>query len=297
MSVPTRKIGYYYMDFTESDTGERSFDKDLFKRVLAYIDKLDGKYRVIKDLKANKAMDIEGIEMFEKDDCDYAKVIFKSCKFNHSPNYMSSEDGSERRTDKKLTEGEKEVTHLFLKIKDDEAYAIFEERRSGVSMKKVIDFLNNNLINLNMKCGRSDNRRIEESIIPSDDFLTLIDKAQRIVAAQVITDKKMLGTGYMNLINLDNTSREDIEIIIRAKTRESLGNRMIRTVAENMISEDVIEKPKRLKIYAKDENNMNTVIDTNAIKKCEEITVTLKKDGTVDSESMFNKMEQLLEDL
>ena len=148
-----------------------------------------------------------------------------------------------------------------------------------------------------MKCGGSDNRRIEESIIPSDDFLTLIDKAQRIVAAQVITDKKMLGTGYMNLINLDNTSREDIEIIIRAKTRESLGNRMIRTVAENMISEDVIEKPKRLKIYAKDENNMNTVIDTNAIKKCEEITVTLKKDGTVDSESMFNKMEQLLEDL
>jgi len=33
MSVSTRKIGYYYMDFTESDTGERSFDKDLFKGV------------------------------------------------------------------------------------------------------------------------------------------------------------------------------------------------------------------------------------------------------------------------
>ena len=72
MSVPTRKLGYYYMDFTESDTGERAFDKDLFKRVLAYIDKLDGKYRVIKDLIANKAMDNDGIEMFEKDDCDYA---------------------------------------------------------------------------------------------------------------------------------------------------------------------------------------------------------------------------------
>ena len=297
MSVPTRRIGYYYMDFIESNTGERSFDKDLFKRVLAYINELDGKYRVIRDLKTNKAMDIECIDMFEKDDCDYAKVIFKSCKFNHSPNYMSSEDGSERRTDKKLTEGEKEVTHLFLKIKDDEAYAIFEERRSGVSMKKVIEFLNSNLINLNMKCGGTDNRRIEESIIPSDDFLTLIDKAQRIVAAQVITDKKMLGTGYMNLINLDNTSREDIEIVIKAKPRKSLENRMIRTIAENMIAEEVIEKPKRLKIYGKDENNMNTVIDTNAIKKCEEITVTLKKDRTVDSESMFNKMGQLLEDL
>ena len=297
MSIPTRKIGYYYMDFTEVDTDDRSFDKDLFKRLLAYTNELDGKNRVIRDTKANKAMDIESIQMFEKDNCDYAKIIFKSCKFNHSPNYMSCEDGSERETDKKLTEGEKEVTHLLLKINEDEAYAIFEERKSGVSMKNVIKFLNGNLIKLNMKQKVKDNRQIEESIIPSDDFFTLIDKAQRIVAAEVITDKKMLGSGYMNLINLDNTSRKDIVITIKAIQRESMNKRILKSLAENMISEQVVEKPKRLKIYAKDENNMNTIIDTNAIKKCEEITVALKKDGTVNSESMFNKMEELLEDL
>ena len=37
MSVPTRRIGYYFMDFTELDTDERTFDKDLFKRLLVYI--------------------------------------------------------------------------------------------------------------------------------------------------------------------------------------------------------------------------------------------------------------------
>lgn len=54
MSVPTRRIGYYFMDFTELDTDERTFDKDLFKRLLVYINGLGGKDRVIKDTKANK---------------------------------------------------------------------------------------------------------------------------------------------------------------------------------------------------------------------------------------------------
>lgn len=49
MSVPTRRIGYYFMDFTELDTDERTFDKDLFKRLLVYINGLGGKDRVIKD--------------------------------------------------------------------------------------------------------------------------------------------------------------------------------------------------------------------------------------------------------
>lgn len=47
MSVPTRRIGYYFMDFTELDTDERTFDKDLFKRLLVYINGLGGKDRVV----------------------------------------------------------------------------------------------------------------------------------------------------------------------------------------------------------------------------------------------------------
>ena len=51
-----------------------------------------------------------------------------------------------------------------------------------------------------------------------------------------------------------------------------------------------------MRMYAKDENNMNTIIDTNMVKRIEEITVDLKKDGTVNSDSIFNKMEELLEE-
>ena len=294
MSVPTIRIGYYFMDFTELDTDERTFDKDLFKRLLVYINGLGGKDRVIKDTKANKAMDIESITMYQKDDIDYAKIIFKSCKFNHSPNYMSSEDGSERKTDKKLNEGEKEITHMLLRIDENEAYAIFEERRSGVSMSNVIKFLNGKFIGLNMQENTNDNRQIEEGIIPSEDFFTLINKSERIMAAELIVDKALLGSGFMNMIDLDGASRDDIVITIKAKPREGLPRRTFRTFAEKIVATET--RAKRMRMYAKDENNMNTIIDTNMVKRIEEITVDLKKDGTVNSDSIFNKMEGLLEE-
>ena len=294
MSIPTRKIGYYFMDFTEINTEDRTFDKELFKRLLCYINGLTGKERVIKDSKTNKAMDIESITMYQKDDRDYAKIIFKSCKFNHSPNYMSAEDGSERKTDKKLTEGEKEVTHMFLRIDDCEAYAIFEERRSGVSMANVIKFLNSRFIGLNIKENRQDNRQLEEGIIPSEDFLSLIDKSERIVSAELIADKRLLGSGFMNMMDLGNTSRDDIVITVKAKPRDSLVKIAFRNFAENIIAGETVAK--RMRLYAKDQNNMNTIIDTNTVKRIEEITVGLKPDGTVNSESIFKKMEELLED-
>ncbi len=42
---------------------------------------------------------------------------------------MSSIDGSERASDKKPYEGEKELTHMCMKITSVEAFTIFEDRK------------------------------------------------------------------------------------------------------------------------------------------------------------------------
>ncbi len=113
MSEPTRRIGYYFMDFTEIDTDERTFDKDLFKRLLVYINGLGDKDRVIKDTKANKAMDIESITMYQKDDIDYAKIIFKSCKFNHAKRmrmYAKDENNMNTIIDTNMVKRIEEIT-------------------------------------------------------------------------------------------------------------------------------------------------------------------------------------------
>lgn len=43
-------------------------------------------------------------------------MVFKSYKYNHSHDYMSSIDGSEHPTDKKIVEGDKELTHVMMNV-------------------------------------------------------------------------------------------------------------------------------------------------------------------------------------
>lgn len=239
-------------------------------------------------------MDIDKIEIFERDENEFARIIFKSCKYNHSPNYMSSEDGSERKTDKKLTEGEKEITHMLLKIYDNEAYTIFEERRAGVSIGNVINFFNKNLRNLKEQDAISDDRILEFGIVPSDDFISLIDKSERIMSAELYTEKQILGSENLNILDLDDNTRENIIVTIKAKNRESLTKTLFKNLFNKFTTNET--KVKRIRLYTKDGNNLSVIADTQRAKKLEEITVLLKENGTVDSDSIFCKMEELLED-
>lgn len=293
MSVQNRKIGYFTIDFEDGD--ERFFDKNIFKRLLTYINGLSGADRIITDKKTSKAVDIQKIDIYKKGSMDLAKVVFKSCKFNHSPNYMSSVDGTERKTDKKLTEGEKEITHMIMRIDDNEAYTICEQRRAGVNISSVIKFLNMNLNK--MKVEKDEDvedfeGKIAFGYIPAEEFLELIDSSDRIVSAELYTERKLLGTEYLDILELDDNSREDIVVTVKAKPRQSLAKRALKDSFNKFTSAG--SKVQRIRLYAKDENNYNVIIDTSSAKKMEEITVELKEDGTVDTYSIFSKMEDLL---
>lgn len=291
MSVSSRKIGYFGIDFECGDT--RSFDVDLFKRLLTYIKGLSGQDRIIKDEKNNKAMDIESIEFGQRYGKEYAEIVFKSCKYNHSPKYMSSIDGSERDTDKKLTEGEKEITHMCMRFDKKEAFTLFEERRSGVTMQSVIVFLNRNLCqlleienderDLLISCGR----------MPSDDFLTSLEHTSRIVTAELYTDRTLVGSECMGLMEPDDSIREDIVVTVKAKERGTLIKNSLKNLYNSFTSHG--SKVNRIRLYTKDLGNKDMIIDTDSIRKIKEINVKLKDDGVVDTKSIFSKMEEMIE--
>ena len=136
MSIQKRKLAYYSIEFARGD--ERFFDNELFCGFLGYVNTIKGEARIFNDSKNNKAVDFDNILEETKEGLQLYKITFKSCKYNHAPDYMSSIDGSERATDKRLYEGEKELTHMCIRIDLNEAYTIFEQRRNGVSMGGVI---------------------------------------------------------------------------------------------------------------------------------------------------------------
>ena len=51
---------------------------------------------------------------------------------------------------------------------------------------------------------------------------------------------------------------------------------------------------KRIRLHCKDDNN-NVVLDTLAGRKTESVEVELVESGIVESASLFNKMEEILE--
>lgn len=290
MSSKNRKISYYSFEFTDGDN--KFFDIDIFNSFLDFINNLSEADRLLNDKRATKAQELYSIEKISVQGKNIYKIIFKSCKYNHSPDLMSSIDGSERASDKKPYEGEKELTHMCMEITSVEAFTIFEDRKSGVTVSQVTRYLNSWLRKYIQEKKLKDNFYFIFSIVPSEDFLSSLDKAKRITIAELFTERELLGSDYFNLMDLDDNSQEDIIMQVKAKRNCSLPKQSVQKVFNKMISSE--SKLKRIRIYAKDNQNMNMILDSMNAKKKQEIVVELKENGTVDSYSIFSKMEDIL---
>lgn len=290
MSVQKRKLSYWGIEFASGDT--HYFDPQLFCRFLEYVNSLAEGDKLFRDEKNNKAVALSSIRDETKQGLHLYKIIFKSCKYNHSPDYMSSTDGSERPTDKRLDEGDKELTHMCMRIDGNEAYTIFEERRNGVTMGSVIKYFNKLLHTFLSQEGIEDNFYLWASIIPPDDFLTALDTADRISVAQLFVEKRVLGSGYLNLMDVDANSQNDLLMTLKSKPRQSLPKRALKQAFLSIATEGT--EINRIRLYGKDINKMNITIDSLGGKRIEEVTVDLTPNGIVDSYSIFAKIEEVL---
>ncbi len=290
MSSRNRKISYYSVEFTDGD--EKFFDVDTFNDFFDYIVSLPEADRILNDERNAKAQELYSIEKTTKQGKNLLKVIFKSCKYNHSPDLMSSIDGTERASDKKPFEGEKELTHMCMEITATEAFTIFEDRKNGVTLRQVIAYLNKWLQKYIQDKEIESNFYFMYGIVPSEDFLESLNKVKRITLAELFAERDLLGSDGLNLMDLDDNSQDEIVMQVKTKRKHSLSVQSIQQVFNRMIASE--SRLNRVRIYAKDEQNMNVVLDSMNAKKKQEITVELKENGTVDSYSIFSKMEDIL---
>lgn len=292
MSVKRRKVTYWSINFIDKHDDSCVFDSTLFCKFLEYAANLPDEQRVSRDGKSNKAVSLLKIDKKEQGVGLY-KIIFKSCKYNHSPEYMSSIDGSERPSNKRLDEGDKELTHMCVRIDEDEAYSIFEERRNGVTMKGIMVYFNSLLVNFLEQKNIDRDLYLRPSAIPSEDFLQALENANRISIAELFTEREILGSDYLNLIDIDENSRNELQIIIKSKPREGLIKRKFKDWFNHMASEET--RTKRIRLHGVDDDHKNIIIDSLNGKRKKEIDVDLTDNGVVDSSSIFSRMEELLD--
>lgn len=297
MSKAKRKIGFYSIKFKENPTNKEDtalFDKTLFCDFIDFINtEITDVDKLIKNTDTNKATMLETCEIYIKENLEFVKMIFKTCKYNHSPDYMSSDDGSERESPKDLKEGEKEITHLLGKFNDDEIEIILEERRSGISISGIIKYLNNFIAKYCKEKNIEKKFKFEHGIIPMDNFEDSLNNLSRVCEADIFVHKKLLGAEGLKIMNRTDICMKDaIKVSCTVKRGESLKKRTIKNLYNSMLSEG--SEISRVRIYGKDENNINILLDSDVIKKVEHIdTVLNEHKGIVDSYSFFSKVEEI----
>lgn len=293
MSTSNRKIGFYsfaFEKYREKDDTKQYFSPERFKGLLEYIFKLPDKEKILRIEKSNKAVSIDSHNISEISGHDVVKIVFKSCKFNHSPEYMSSIDGTERVSDKKAFEGEKEKTHLGITIGNNDAEVILEERRSGVSINAITRYLNEKLTEYLAEIKEKRDFKIINGIVPVENFLAELKNMKNIKVADIYTHKKVLGSSMLGILEReDNGMKEEILLTAKSKPKKDLTQMAIRACYGA-----VGTTLSRLRVYGSDTEGKFIKLDTDKMKKTESIDVDLGKNGIVDTEDMFSKMMVLL---
>jgi hypothetical protein len=293
MSTQDRKIGFYNFNFEKYGSDEKLFNRELFRNIMEFVRNLHPDKQIISIPKYNKAITIEkfAITSFYAD--HVVRIVFKSCKYNHNPDYMSSVDGSERESDKKPHEGEKEKTHLCIRISTYDAELILEERKNGVSINEITRYLNQKLRDYLSSINKPKNLKLIHGVIPSQEFLEMLEGMKDIKVAELYTSKLHLGSEAMGVIEYeDNSMKDNIVVIVNSKPKESMAKRNFRKLYNSITSTE--GKVNRIRLYGHDENNNPIRLDSDSLKKLDYVTAVLDENGTVNSESIFEKMFEIL---
>lgn len=304
MSTANKKIGFWNIDF-RTKNADRFFEKKLFLEFLKYMKGLPLENKIYDDKANNKAIILDSITTIKRNEKPpIYNILFKSCKYNHVADYMSSKNGKERPSEKRLDEGEKELTHMCLRLDDSEAYVVLEERKSGVSMTKIDAYLHQYfkvffkeyLKTLNL--SKSEQKKytgisLQVGKVLPDNFLVALDSASRIMKAELYVDREVLGSDYLNLMHLDNSIRNELVLTAKAQIGETLRKPSIREAFSKIDAKDTLIR--RIRLYGEDAHSMNIVIDTLDGKRKDYVTVELTANGIVDSTSMFAKLKEAIE--
>lgn len=275
MSLSLRKIEFYGIYFYNKESEYE--DRDNLIRLIESFDK----NFIFDDAKSNKFWRLDSVN--RKNDLFY--LIFKSGKYNHSPNYISRLDGVERVSDKNLYEGECEKTHVVINVK--ESTLIIEYRRSGVSSAAFVRYVN--------KFIRDEKIQLDKIKVVKElkqDFLNNLNSLKTIQNIQLYVKKEIIGSEYMNLIEPTENTQEEVIVTVKAERKKTLAIENIKNIFNKIGTKGQVTK--RIRVNGRDSDNINVLLDSLNQSKFEQIYVELDEKGVVDSTSYFEKVSEII---
>lgn len=289
MSIQERKLAFYFLDLKTKQAGEdiNCFSIESLKKFCEFANSVPVPQKMIDITQANKVVELRTIEIYQKEGMDFLKGLILSGKYNHSPDYLSKENGQIRETDKQMDEAYAEKTHFLGRIHTTGVELLFESRQAGASVGMVVKCLNKIYHSMQKNEGY-----FYYNPIAVNDLNEAIKELTRIKIGNVFYDKSYFTQDGQVLNNAEGMAsiQDDIILTMKAIPRQTMHKKVFLDFIRKMGAED--SKINRVRIEGTNEKG-NTIIDTLLTKKVNNVNVMLDEKGLVDDYSIFARMEEV----
>ena len=212
-------IYFYYLSISKhkdaKDDSAYSTDQIIiaFSKLLEYI-MTKGLPERKKDITSSeKVVWLDSYEDLKNGNYD---VIFKSAKYNHVRNEIDTETMQERGRRKRPQDGDEEKTHLCIRLAKGENrfLAVHESNHYGITLKCIIDYLNEQFKKFNEDGNDPYHYTIESQIMPGEDFLSSIKRAKTMSVLKLTVYKDDIKDGFMRFAGRTDIA-DEVDICLK----------------------------------------------------------------------------------
>lgn len=196
---------------------------------------------------------------------------------------------------KKANQGEEEKTHILVKENGDEIIALFEANKNfsfGGFIRYIKEFIKvyctQNDINSDFEVGYT--------IIPVGNFFELLNSVDRVKAASIYVDKKILGDSELRLTNFLDTFKESLVLNVSAKRKKDIKDAMQEIAAKFRAKGTIV---KKIRVEGFQPEGAPIILDTEICQKKDivEVEIDSRTRAVTDPKVLFQAMGQLLKAL
>lgn len=212
------------------------------------------------------------------------QLLFKGGKHKDRRPLINPENENERDNPKGRREGEREQTHVIIKLTTNGILLVHEMGLDVLGIGTMIKYMNLKFEEVGQQII------LKHTILTTDNFIEQIDRLSRIMETEITIETRLLGTPFFNLTNLLD-AKDRSKIIVKAKRKKDIKNfvRSVYTLISNG-SEDI----KDVKIKGRTDDNIEVEYATDFLKKKEVISVSRNDDGVLNSVEIFREMNVIL---
>jgi len=280
-----KNITYHRLNLIGQDDSSETFSN--LNSLLNYIQNKETTDRKFNIPQSEKFMYLKEVRQTSD---NLLRLLFVSAKHSYSAPLINSVNLESRPNPKTMTEGERVKTHVVIKYDNLDVYVLLESGGLNLKLSTILKYLNYFASNYTRETNNPINL-FEGSIIPRNDFIEVLNDMERVLSAEFIMKKQVLGDDFLKLSNRMEEVVDKVKVKITATRNHSIKDTVQDVFAHlNGNRREIVS----LRVRGRMPNNDESLIDTNVIIKKNYVEVEQNPNtGEFITEMMFEEIERL----